>query len=94
MSYRTQLVSALRRRYPKGTRVELVEMLDSQAPPVGTKGTVNHVDDMGTIHITWDNGSSLGVVPDIDVIKKYERRCKQCEEQHKRSISSAVSSSR
>lgn len=30
--------------------------------PVGTQGTVKFVDDIGTIHITWDCGSSLGIV--------------------------------
>ena len=52
----------IRRKYPKGTRVRLLEMDDTQAPPIGTEGTVNYIDDMGTIHISWDNGSSLGVV--------------------------------
>ena len=33
-----ETLQALRERYPKGTRVELVQMDDSQAPPVGTKG--------------------------------------------------------
>lgn len=70
MNYRTELVKRIRRQYPKGTRVELVKMHDTQAPIPGTKGTVNHVDDIGTIHIDWDNGSSLGVVPEVDEIKK------------------------
>lgn len=38
-----RLVGALRRMYPKGTRVELVKMEDVQAPPVGTHGTVTGV---------------------------------------------------
>ena len=54
----------LRDKYPVGTRVMLVRMNDVQAPPVGTTGTVNHVDDMGTIHVNWENGSSLGLIPD------------------------------
>ena len=56
-----KVVERLRERYPKGTRVELVRMEDVQAPPIGTKGTVTAVDDMGTVHVRWDNGSSLGV---------------------------------
>lgn len=52
-------VAALRRRYPVGSRVELVKMDDIQAPPVGTKGTVNGVDDIGNILVHWDNGSGL-----------------------------------
>ena len=54
-------VEMLRERYPKGTRVELIRMEDPQAPPVGTQGTVIAVDDIGTIHVNWDNGSSLGI---------------------------------
>ena len=47
-------------QYPKGTRIELLSMNDSQAVPPGTRGTVDHVDDLGTIHMNWDNGRTLG----------------------------------
>ncbi len=57
-----EIIAGFRKRFPKGCRVELIRMDDPQAPPVGTKGTVTHVDDIGTIHVAWDNGSSLGVV--------------------------------
>ena len=67
---RTEL-EALRREYPAGTRVELLRMDDPYyPPPAGTKGTVKSVDDTGTIHVNWDNGSSLGVVYGIDLCKK------------------------
>ena len=56
-----KLLEDLRERYPEGTRVELVRMEDEQAPPVGTKGTVTAVDDIGTIHVKWDTGSTLGI---------------------------------
>jgi hypothetical protein len=36
-------------------------MEDPQAPPIGTTGTVIGVDDLGTVHVKWDNGSCLGV---------------------------------
>ena len=42
-----EIVEGIRREYPAGTRVELVRMDDPQAPPVGTKGTVLGVDDIG-----------------------------------------------
>lgn len=29
----------------------------------GDQGVVDFVDDLGTIHVKWDNGSSLGIVP-------------------------------
>ena len=35
-----ETVERIRKEYPVGTRVELVQMDDPQAPPVGTKGTV------------------------------------------------------
>jgi len=55
-------VKNLKQRFPKGTRVRLLGMEDMQAPPVGTLGTVQCVDDIGTIHVRWENGSSLGLV--------------------------------
>ena len=64
-----KVVDDLRERYPKGTRVELIRMEDIQAPPAGTKGTVTAVDDMGTIHVRWDNGSSLGVAYGADACR-------------------------
>lgn len=32
----------------------------------GDLGTVQFVDDLGTIHVKWDNGSALGLVPGHD----------------------------
>ena len=65
-----ETLQALRERYPAGTRVELVQMDDAQAPPVGTKGTVRGVDDMGSIMVAWDNGSGLNVVYGVDICRK------------------------
>ena len=59
-------VKRLRELYPVGTRIMLDYMEDIQAVPTGTKGTVDHIDDMGTIHMKWDNGSNLGICPDAD----------------------------
>ena len=60
----------LRREYPKGTRVVLKMMDDPQAPPVGTKGTVLAVDDVGSLIMRWDNGSGLNVVLGEDSVQK------------------------
>ncbi len=51
----------LRKEYPVGCKVELLEMNDTQAPPIHTKGVVRHVDDIGTIFVNWETGSGLGV---------------------------------
>ena len=63
-------VGMLQINYPKGSRVELIKMDDVQAPPIGTQGTVTGVDDIGTIMVDWDNGSTLGVVLGEDICRK------------------------
>ena len=63
-------IQFLKELYPTGTRVKLVEMNDIQAPPIGTLGTVMYVDDIGTIHIKWDNGSTLGAAYPEDRVTK------------------------
>lgn len=65
-----QIVKKLRAEYPTGIRVELVKMDDIQAPPVGTKGTVIGVDDIGSIMVRWDNGSNLHIVYGEDKCRK------------------------
>lgn len=67
------VVESLRSQYPAGTRVELVQMDDAQAPPVGTLGTVWGVDDTGSIMVHWDNGSSLNVVYGVDICRKVSK---------------------
>ena len=56
----------------EGTRVRLIAMDDRQAPPKGTEGNVQFVDDAGTIHVQWDTGSSLGLIPGADEWKVIE----------------------
>jgi hypothetical protein len=64
------ILESLKRQYPIGTRVELLKMDDTQAPPKGTKGTVKGVDDIGSIMVSWDNGSSLNVIYGEDEIRR------------------------
>ena len=65
-----EIVERIRREYPAGTRVELLRMDDPQAPPIGTQGTVMGVDDIGSIMVAWDNGSSLSVAFGEDLCRK------------------------
>ena len=68
-----EAVRAVRARYPAGTRVELVSMDDpySRLKP-GDRGTVKYVDDTGTVFVSWDCGSGLGVVYGVDQIRILE----------------------
>lgn len=65
------IVNSLKEQYPKGCRVKLVRMDDpySKLKP-GDLGTVDFIDDTGTIFCIWDIGSTLGVVYGEDEIKK------------------------
>ena len=58
----------LRNRFPKGARVRLISMDDPQSPPPGTEGEVIMTDDIGTVHVAWDTGSTLGAVYGVDEI--------------------------
>jgi hypothetical protein len=64
-----ELVESIRKHYPVSCRVELLCMNDVQAPPVGTRGTVVGVDDIGSIMVRWDNGCGLSVAYGEDACK-------------------------
>lgn len=52
--------------YP-GDRIILIHMDNDPFPvPDGTRGTVEYVDDAGQIHVKWDTGSGLAVIPGVD----------------------------
>ena len=58
---RRETVERIKKQYPVGSRVQLDQMDDPQAPPIGTCGTVRGVDDIGSIMVAWDNGCGLSV---------------------------------
>lgn len=67
------IIDALKERFPVGTRVELVSMQDEYRKlKPGEKGTVICVDDIGTIHVNWDCGSSLGVAYGEDECRRID----------------------
>ncbi len=67
-----ELLDSLRKQYPVGSRVELIQMDDVQAPPIGTKGTVTGIDDIGSVMVRWDNGCGLHVVYGEDICKRID----------------------
>lgn len=51
----------------KGLRIKLIKMADDPNPiEEGMEGTIVHIDDIGTLHIQWDDGRYFGVIPKID----------------------------
>ena len=60
----------LRKQYPVGTKIQLISMRDEKYPILpGTVGVVTHIDDAGSIHMRWENGSSLALIPEVDSFK-------------------------
>ena len=58
-----EITKVLRKRYPAGTRIRLLEMADDPNPvPAGTEGTVTGVDSEASLLVEWDNGQSLNVI--------------------------------
>lgn len=74
MNVQPLMLQRLRKEYQPGTRVQLLEMADpySKLEP-GVKGTVRHIDDIGTIHVSWDTGSTLGILYGVDKCLKIEQ---------------------
>ena len=66
-----ETVERLRQMYPSGCRVELISMDDpyTKLKP-SDQGTVKFVDDIGTVFVSWDNGSGLGIAYGADRIKR------------------------
>jgi hypothetical protein len=51
----------------EGGRIRLISMVDDPNPVApGTEGIIRLVDGMGVIHVNWDDGRTIGVIPGID----------------------------
>ena len=72
MVYNEKKVELLRQRYPEGTRICLDHMKDICPVESGTCGQVQFVDDAGALHCKFDNGRTLGVIPDVDKFHKIQ----------------------
>ena len=60
----------IRDTYKPGTLIELEKMDDPYTSlKAGNRGTVDFVDDAGQIHMKWETGSSLAIIPGVDVFR-------------------------
>jgi hypothetical protein len=67
MKHNPEWVKFMREQYSSGTRLRLIEMIDPYAPvPPGTEGSIAHIDDQCQIHMKWDNGRTLALIPGVD----------------------------
>lgn len=65
------VLEELWKEYPQGCRVELVRIDDPyRRLNTGEQGTVTGVDDIGTVHVAWDCGSSLGIAYGADECRR------------------------
>lgn len=66
-------VEYIKHKYTIGTKIKLIKMYDLLSTiPSGTAGVIESVDDRGTLHINWDNGSTLGLVIGTDEFEVIE----------------------
>lgn len=70
IKYDESRLKSLREKYPEGTMVECIDMADPYKPiPTGTHGVVWFIDDIGSIHVKWENGSTLALIENEDRFK-------------------------
>lgn len=63
-----RIIDILKKRYPKGTRVKLIHINDTQSSPTGMEGTIIGIDCIGNIMVDWDDYSKLNVTYGEDKI--------------------------
>ncbi len=59
-------IEQVKKMYPKDTPIRLYEMEGERTVPPGMRGTVKYVDDVGQIHVAWENGERIALNPTED----------------------------
>ena len=64
----------LQKQYPIGAIIELIKLEDRFSQlKTGTYGKIEYIDDIGQIHVIWETGSKLALIPGIDTFRVVER---------------------
>lgn len=79
-NYTSKEIEYIQKKYTVGTKVKLIKMYDFYSDIAeGEEGVITAVDDLGTIHVNWSNGSTLGLVFGIDEFEIIEEKiCPKC----------------
>lgn len=68
-------IEMIKKKYIKGTRLKINKVYDYTVEiERGTKGTVENVDDIGTIHIILDNKKTIGLIVGLDKFEILENK--------------------
>lgn len=69
MMYNQEQITLLQSQYPTGSKILCTYMLNE--PQYNNRtGTVQYVDDLGQIHVNWDHGGTLALIPEKDHFEK------------------------
>ena len=68
--YHSKCLGGLIMEVYEGCRIRLISMGEDPCPvEPGAVGTVFCIDSIGSIHVRWDNGRSLALIPGVDVFE-------------------------
>ena len=70
MAFGREQIAELKKQYPKDTRIFLRYMNGEPSMPEGLRGSIKYIDDIGQIHVNWDNGSRLALAAGEDGFRK------------------------
>ena len=60
-------LNEIKELYPIGTKVKLTKDMDDKYPILaGTIGTIDYIDSEGQLHMKWENGRTLALIPEVD----------------------------
>lgn len=59
-------VESIKKKYTPGMKIMLIRMKNEPQMKPGLKGRVDFIDGIGQIHMKWENGSGLALIPNED----------------------------